>query len=360
MSLRGMTDGMHDNPILIEVTRGALVESSHRGAIAVADADGRLLLARGGVTRPVFPRSAVKALQAIPLIESGAADAFGLGEPELAIACASHSGEAIHLAAVRKVLTRAGLDESQLACGAHWPISEWATRELMRAGRSPEAIHNNCSGKHAGMLATAIHRGLDPLGYERPEHGVQEEIRRIISEICGVELEREEMGIDGCSVPTFALPLAVLARGFARLASGEGLSRARAEAAQRLMGACFAAPVLVAGDERFDTIVMRGLAGTVFVKGGAEGVHCAALPKLGIGIAIKIDDGAKRAAEVVLAVLLATLVAGADQVLAGELQGEIRNWRGLKVGRLRASAELTAALGELPRPNMVSAAAAPR
>ena len=133
-----MTETTHDDPILVEVTRGSLVESGHRGAIAVADADGRLLLALGDVARPVFPRSAVKAMQAIPLIESGAADAFGLGEAELAIACASHSGEAIHLAAVRTLLAKAGLDESQLACGAHWPISERASRELARAGAKPD------------------------------------------------------------------------------------------------------------------------------------------------------------------------------------------------------------------------------
>lgn len=355
-----MTEVMHDNPILIEMTRGSLVESSHCGAIAVAAADGRLLLALGDVARPIFPRSAVKALQAIPLIESGAADAFGLGRPELAIACASHSGDAVHLTAVRELLAKAGLNESQLACGVHWPMSERASRELTRAGESPTAIHNNCSGKHAGMLATALHRGLDPSDYERPEHGVQEEIRRIISEICGVELEREEMGIDGCSVPTFAFPLAALARGFARLASGKGLSPTRAAAARRLMAACFANPVLVAGEGRFDTIVMRGLAGSVFVKGGAEGVHCAALPELGIGIAVKIDDGTKRAAETVFALLLAKLVVGADQVLAGELQGEIRNWRGFKVAELRASPALNAALAALSRPNAASAAPAPR
>ncbi|MGO8840010.1 MAG: asparaginase [Methyloceanibacter sp.] len=355
-----MSKAAQDNPILVELTRGALVESSHRGAIAVADAEGRLALALGAIERPVYPRSAVKALQAIPLIESGAAEAFGLGESELAIACASHSAEALHLAAVRTLLTKAGLDERQLACGAHWPISERAMRELMRAGQRPEAIHNNCSGKHTGMLATALHRGVDPRGYEQPDHPVQEDIRRVISEVCGVELERGAMGIDGCSVPTFALPLHPLATGFARLASGKGLSQTRAAAVQRLMGACFAAPVLVAGEERFDTIVMRGLGPAAFVKGGAEGVHCAALPELGIGIALKIDDGAKRAAETALAFLLARLIAGAEQVLSDQLEGDIRNWRGLKVGWLRASAELMAALEGLPRPTRGAAAAAPR
>jgi L-asparaginase II len=354
-----MSPSVADNPILVEVTRGSLVESGHRGAIAIADAGGKLVLGLGNVTRAIFPRSAVKAMQALPLIESGAADTFGLGEAELAVACASHSGEAIHVAAVRALLAKAGLNESQLACGAHWPIGERAMRDLLRAGKNPEAIHNNCSGKHAGMLATARRLGLAERGYEQPDHPVQEAIRRILSELCGVALERDAMGIDGCSVPSFALPLNALATGFARLGTGQGLAPARAAALRRLMQACFAAPVLVAGEGRLDTIVLRGLGPTVFVKGGAEGVHCAVVTELGIGIAVKIDDGAKRAAEMVLAVLLARLVKGAEQNLAGHIEGEIHNCQGRKVGRVRASASLTAALADLPRHGSVSAPAAP-
>jgi L-asparaginase II len=338
---------VQDNPIFVEVTRGLLVESRHRGAVAVCDADGSLLLALGDVETPVFPRSAVKAMQAIPLVESGAADAFGLDDAELAIACASHSGDKAHLAAVRGLLAEAGLKEAQLACGVHWPMSERASEDLIRAGKSPSAIHNNCSGKHAGMLATAVYRGLDPNGYERPEHPVQEDIRRVLSEICGVPLERHDMGIDGCSVPTFALPLAALATGFARLGSGTGLRGARKDAAERLVSACIASPLLVAGEGRFDTVVMRGLGPKVFSKGGAEGVHCASLPALGLGIAVKIDDGAKRGAEHVLARLLAELVPGADQVLKSRLDGELRNWLGVKVGRLRSSPVLAGAAKSL-------------
>jgi L-asparaginase II len=347
---------VQDNPILVEVTRGSLVESCHRGAVAIADADGRVLLALGDIERPVYPRSAVKAMQALPLVESGAADAFGLGDQELAIACASHSGEEAHIDAVRSLLAKAGLTEPQLACGAHWPIGERASRELMRADKSPTVIHNNCSGKHAGMLATAVHLGLDPVGYERLDHPVQEEIGRILSETCGVALE--DIGIDGCSVPTFALPLAAVATGFARLASGRGLEPERGQAARRLMQACFAAPDLVAGEGRFDTIVMRGLRNAAFAKGGAEGVHCAALPSLGIGIAVKVDDGTKRGAEMVLAILLAKLVPGAEQVLASQLAGEMRTWRGVKVGAVEPAPALKAAVRALPRQS--AAAAAPR
>jgi L-asparaginase II len=353
-----MSEAVQDNPILVEVTRGGLVESCHRGAVAIADADGRVLLGLGDIERPVYPRSAVKALQAIPLIESGTADAFSLGQAELAIACASHSGDDAHIGAVRTLLAKAGLDESQLACGAHWPIGDRASRELARMGKSPTPIHNNCSGKHAGMLATAVHLGLDPRGYERQEHKVQREIRQVISEVCGVTLAQDEIGIDGCSVPTFALPLAAVATGFARLASGRGFDATRAEAAGRLMDACFAAPDLVAGEGRFDTIVMRGLPQTAFAKGGAEGVHCAALRAFGIGVAVKVDDGTKRGAEMVLAILLAKFVPGAEHVLGGQLAGEMRTWRGVKVGVVGPSPALKAAVRALPRQN--AAAAAPR
>jgi L-asparaginase II len=298
----------------------------------------------GDVERPVFPRSAVKALQALPLVESGAAEAFGLGAEELAVACASHSGDASHVAAVRSLLAKAGLDESDLACGAHWPVSEKATRALMQAGRRPSAVHNNCSGKHAGMLAASVHLGFETRFYERPDHPLQAMIAGIISETCGARLARDDMGVDGCSVPTWALPLAALARGFARLGTGEGLASARADAAATLREACFAYPVLVAGEGRFDTVAMRALAPELFVKGGAEGVHCAALPGLGLGIALKIDDGSKRGAERALAEVLATLLPESRRALVEQIDGELLNWRGLAVGRVEAGAALTQAL----------------
>src|SRR5262245_32018584 len=195
---RGMSVTASSNPVLVEVMRGALVESRHAGAVAIADATGKLVLALGEVERRVFPRSAVKALQAILLIESGAADAFGLGDAELAVACSSHNGDRIHVEAVRNLLASAGLDESHLACGAHWPVSEEAFRDLVRRRARPLPIHNNCSGKHAGMLAACVHLGLDPRGYERADHPVQAAIARIISEICRIALYRNEPEVDGC------------------------------------------------------------------------------------------------------------------------------------------------------------------
>jgi L-asparaginase II len=339
--------GKSANPVLIEVRRGELVESLHRGAVAIADAQGNLVFALGDVSRPVFPRSAIKAFQALPLVESGAAEALGLGDAELAVACASHSGDPVHLEAVRSILAKAGIDEGMLACGAHWPLGERASRDLILAGERPRAIHNNCSGKHAGMLAAALQLGLDPRGYERPDHPLQQEIKRILSESCGIDLDRAEMGIDGCSVPTFALPLASLATGFARLGSGAWFGAVRTKAVRRLLDACFSEPVLMAGEGRFDTDVLRGLGPQVFSKGGAEGVHAAALPKLGLGVAVKIDDSAKRGTETVLAHLLAALVPGARKVLAAQLNGEISTWRGRKVGELRASDEFATELSRL-------------
>jgi L-asparaginase II len=339
-----MSETESTNPILVEVFRGAIVESRHAGAIAVADSDGVLLLGLGDVERPVFPRSAIKALQAIPLVESGAADAFGLSDEELAVACASHSGDAVHVAAVRSLLAKAGLDESLLACGAHWPLSERASRALLQSGRQPQAIHNNCSGKHAGMLSAAVHLGLSPLGYERPDHPIQVMIMRIVSETCAVVLDPGDIAVDGCSVPTWPLPLDAIARGFARLGTGQRLAPARTQAAERLRHACFSAPVLVAGEGRFDTVVMSGLAPRVFSKGGAEGVQCAALPELGLGVALKVDDGTKRGSERALAEVIAAILPQTHRVLSDQLDGEVLNWRGISVGRVAAAPALTDAL----------------
>jgi L-asparaginase II len=197
------------------------------------------------------------------------------------------------------------------------------------------------------MLATAVHLGFETKGYERADHEVQIMIARIVSETCGVALDRSRMGIDGCSVPTFALPLAAFAVGFARLGSGEALAPGRASAARRLFHACFSEPTHVAGEGRFDTIVLRALAPDCFTKGGAEGVHCAAFPELGLGLALKIDDGAKRAAEHVMSEVIAALLPKAKPSLSGQLTDEMLNWRGIVVGRVAPSEGLQRATHEL-------------
>jgi L-asparaginase II len=330
------------NPVLVEVLRGALVESRHCGAIAVSDAAGRLAFALGEVERLVYPRSAVKALQALTLIESGAADRYGLAPQELALACASHSGEPDHVATATRMLARAGLGPSALKCGAHWPIHQASGQALARAGGSATPLHNNCSGKHAGFLCAACALDADVGCYTEPAHPVQREVRATLEALGGVPIGEEVCAIDGCSAPTWAMPLSALARAFARFGSGQGVSPARAKAAARLRAACAAHPWYVAGTARFDTELMRALGARAFVKGGAEGVHCAALPQAGLGIAVKCDDGAGRAAEVMMAATLGRLLASdADRAaLAPFTRPTLRNWNGIIVGGLRPTAAI--------------------
>ena len=328
------------SPVLVEVIRGSLLESEHRGRVAVIDADGNAVLRLGDVARPVFPRSAVKPLQALPLVETGAADRFGFGADELAVASASHAGEPAHVALVEHMLARAGLDAAALVCGAHPPIHAPSAQALARSGREPSALHNNCSGKHAGFLCVACAMEANPAGYADPAHPVQRAVKAAIEGIAGVALEDRSRAMDGCSVPTWALPLEKLAHGFARFGTGRGLDPHRAEAAARIRAACAANPYLVAGTGRFCTRVMAHFGGRVLVKGGAEGVLCGALPEAGLGIAVKCDDGAARAAEVVMAALISRLLAldDADRgALAPLVQPGLRNWNGVEVGVLRPS-----------------------
>lgn len=331
------------DPVLVEVLRGDIVESMHRGAIAVVDGDGRSVVAIGDVDRPVFPRSAVKAIQALPLVESGAADAYGFGDRELALACASHSGEPLHVELARSMLARAGLDETALECGAHWPSSQDALVGLARSGKTPSALHNNCSGKHSGFLCTCVHSGIGHLGYVGAGHPFQERVRSTMQKVTGAAHGPENRGTDGCSIPTYAVPLRNLALGFARMTTGNGLDKGRAGAAKRLMSACMAEPFYVAGTGRACTRLMEAGRGRIFVKTGAEGVFCAAMEELGLGIAVKCDDGAGRAAEVVVSEVLARLLGKQDDLsaeLARLARHDLHNWRGALVGRLRPTGAL--------------------
>ncbi|MFY9692226.1 MAG: asparaginase [Xanthobacteraceae bacterium] len=330
------------NPVLVEVTRGALIESRHRGAVAVADAEGRSVLAIGDVAAPVFPRSAIKALQAMALVEEGAADRFGFDDEALALACASHSGEPAHVAGVERILAKAGLDASALRCGVHWPISQSAAYALARTGTA-SALHNNCSGKHAGFLCLACAKGADTTGYFRPEHPVQRQVRAVLEDFTGAVLGEAVCGIDGCSVPTWAVPLQNLAHGFAKFGTGRGLSPARAAAAGRLRQACAAKPWFVAGSGRFCTEIMQLFGDRVFVKTGAEGVYCATLPQQGLGIALKCDDGAARAAQAVVATVIARFLPLDDAqraALEPLMQPSLRNWNGFEVGAIKVTAAI--------------------
>ncbi len=335
------------NPVLVEVTRGALVESVHRGAVAIVDANGRTRAAIGDTGQCVFPRSAVKALQALPLVESGAADRYGFGNAELALACSSHNAEPRHVETAAAMLAKAGRGEADLECGCQIPSSQAAAQALVRAGLEPNQLHNNCSGKHAGFICLACHRGLDPKGYVTPDHPAMREITATLAAMTGVSLGAEVRGVDGCSIPTYAIPIAALALAFARFITGEGLSPERAAAARRLSAACMAEPFMVAGTDRFCTDVMMALPGRVFVKTGAEGVFCAALPELGLGVALKCDDGGTRAAETVMAAVIDALVPMSAEErgrMAPRLSPPILSRRGAMVGAVRPVAGLVESL----------------
>jgi L-asparaginase II len=343
------------NPILVEALRGATRESAHRGAVVVVDADGRRVVALGDVERAVFPRSAVKLLQAIPLVESGAADRLELDDQELAIACASHNGEPEHVAVVERMLAKAGLDVSALECGTHWPRQGPVAYAIAAEHREPSALHNNCSGKHAGFLCLACmlsgggHVRQYAKGYVAPRHPVMRAITEALQATTGHDLGNAPRGIDGCSIPTFAIPLDRLALAFARAGSGTGLRPGHARAAARLRAAVAREPFMAAGSERFDTQVMRALGERVYCKVGAEAVFCAAFPERGLGVAIKIDDGnTARAAEVAMAATIEAFVEldGDDaKLLAGLSNVRLRNWNGIEVGALCATDELRESLG---------------
>ena len=342
------------NPVLVEALRGETCESAHRGAIAVLDADGAVVASLGDIDRPIFPRSAVKVLQAIPLLESGAADRLQLADEELAVACASHNGEPAHTAVVERMLAKAGLDVGALECGTHWPRLDFVGRALAAQGREPTALHNNCSGKHAGLLCVACalsdgnNVGEYARGYVTPRHPVMRAVTEALQATTGFDLDEAPRGVDGCSIPTFAIPLRHLALAFARVGSGVGLRPGHARAAERLRQAVARHPFMVAGTGRFDTAVMERLGERVFCKVGAEGVFCAALPQRGLGVAIKIDDGNNaRAAEVAMAAVIeacVTLDDGEASFMRALSEVTLRNCNGLDVGALRAAAALRAAL----------------
>ncbi|WP_411037306.1 asparaginase [Shinella sp. BYT-45] len=333
------------NPVLVEVTRGNLVESRHRGMVVAVDGDGKVVFSQGDAEAVVFPRSACKAMQALPLVESGAADAHAFGDRELALACSSHSGEPAHVRLAGTMLAAAGVDESVLECGAHWSFEQPVLISQARLLDRPGALHNNCSGKHAGFVCAACHTGKDLKGYVRYEHPVQAEIRGIMEDLTGAALAVDNCGVDGCSIPTYAVPLRSLAHGFAKMATGTGLAPGRAAASRRLVEACMAEPFYVAGTRRACTRLMQTAPGRIFAKTGAEGVFCAAIPEKGIAIALKCEDGTTRAAESMVAAALARFFADEPDIhaaLMAQANRAMSNWNGIHVGDIRVTEALAA------------------
>lgn len=326
------------DPVLAEVTRGGIVESVHAGAYAVVGRGGELIASRGDIDKPVFPRSAIKALQCLPAVEAGVVETYGMVDEEIALACASHSGEPDHVRVARSGLAKAGISEQSYECGAHWPFPGDVTRAMVAGGEEAGQVHNNCSGKHTFMLAFAEKLGVDPTDYIKRDHPVQQAIEKLIGEMCEYDLTDTPCGIDGCSVPTWAIPLRNTALGFQRLGSGEGVSEKRAEAGRRIIAAVRAHPFMVAGTRRFCTELMTAVP-RAFVKTGAEGVFCATIAHAGIGIALKCDDGAGRAAEVALAAVMARLDCWTDderERLQGMSTVAVKNWNGIETGEVKA------------------------
>ena len=318
--------GLPEDFPVAAVRRGELVESVHRGRLAVCDSEGGVLEAYGDPEAYVYLRSSAKPFQALPLVLSGTADAFGLTDEELAIACASHNAEEPHLAAVRSILDKAGLDESDLQSGAHPPKYGPAAAELARRGEEPRPVHGNCSGKHAGMLAVCVHEGYETLSYRDPGHPLQRRILGLIAEVCGVQEDEVLVAGDNCGVPAFALPLQSFATGLARVVTGKGLGDEIGGAALRIRDAMRTHPFMVAGTGRLDTELMERT--RLLVKGGAEAVLAVGDPE-GWGMALKISDGSQRA---VRPAALAALDRMGIEV--GEEYSTVRGLHGEEVGEI--------------------------
>jgi len=328
------------NPVLIEVTRGDRVESFHRGSIAIVDASGKDVLAVGDIETPSYPRSSLKPIQALPLVESGAADAFGTGTEELALACASHSGEPMHTERVAAWLARIGCSESDLACGAHASRYEPVAEAMIKRGEKPTRIFNNCSGKHTGFLTVARHWEIATKGYELHDHPVQRAVAETLGEMTGLGPDMP-WAVDGCTAPNFALPLRSFALALAKMADPSSLPPVRGQAAKRIVAAMIAHPELVSGSGRTCAILIQACGGKAAVKTGAEGFFAGLVPGKGLGIALKIDDGAGRGADAVMAVLLDKLHLMDASGDAGKIMhAPVLNTVGKQVGERRAAPAL--------------------
>jgi L-asparaginase II len=320
---------------LVELWRGGRLECVHRGHAVVAEAGGGIVAAWGDPEAVVYPRSSSKMIQALPLIESGAADAFGLRSDQLALACASHIGASYHTDRVQQWIADLGLRDDDFRCGAHVPNDVAAREEMIRTGTKPCQYHNNCSGKHSGFLTLNLHLG-GGAEYVEADHPVQRAVREAHEDVTG--LTSPGFGVDGCSAPNFATTVAGMARAMAQFATAGSRGGVRAAAQARLVAAMVAHPELVSGERQACTELMRATGGRVAIKGGAEGFYIAILPDLGLGVALKIADGASRASEAAIAQILIRLGALEPSSAAARARVDhpLKNWRGIEVGDLRA------------------------
>jgi L-asparaginase II len=302
---------MTSPPVLARVLRGARVESRHRGDAAVVDESGRLLAGAGDPSLPTFLRSAAKPFQAMPLLEAGGVEEFRLTPRDVALICASHGGEPRHVRAAGRLLARGGFSPRDLVCGPHLPMHEPSARALVARGERPTRLHNNCSGKHAGLLLACRLLGLSPKEYWRGDHPLQRAIRRRISDLTSFPESAMDEAVDGCGLVVYRIPLSAIALGYARLMSravpGESAAQARARA--RVVAAMWAAPDMVAGTGFFTTELLRAGSGRWIGKEGAEGVYAVGVRGSGAdgvasGVALKIEDGSARARPAVTLAIL--------------------------------------------------------
>jgi L-asparaginase II len=325
----------------VVVRRGSILESRHHVRAALADAEGRLLASAGDAAEATAFRSSAKPFQLLPFVERGLAERWSLNDEQLAVMAASHSGSDTHVELVRGLLTRFGIEERHLACGVHDPLDPEALASVRRDPTLATVLHNNCSGKHAGMLAMCVAEGWPLAGYERPDHPLQRLMRATVGEVCGVDSTQIALGVDGCSVPVFGVSLVAMATGFARLAAARGDGPPRERALARIRTAMGAFPYAVGGRDRFDTDLMAATGGRMVAKVGAEGLECVAISERGWGLAVKADDGNGRAtAPATLAILesLDLLSEAERATLAAQRRPVIRNVRGLEVGLVDAEA----------------------
>ncbi|MGJ8526942.1 asparaginase [Maritalea sp.] len=329
------------NPVLAEYIRGNMIENRHRGAFCVVDQNGAIVGSAGDVNALIYPRSAIKSLQALALFQSGAVEKFNLNDQDLALACSSHLGEQFHVDGVLRFLEKIGATSADLECGAHAPMNKIARTALRATGAQPSALHNNCSGKHTGMLAVAKALGVSSVGYIERDHPVQVLVRECVERVLGVELTPDHCGRDGCSIPTWGAPLVSFAQAFAKMSSGSNdLPAIYANAGDRLFKAAATNAELVAGTGGFDTDAMNVFAGDLMLKVGAAGVFCGALRGRNLGFALKCDDGNMAAAHAIVAGLLSAIGGHPDaiqQVLATKTAQPEKNWRGFEVGQLQSA-----------------------
>ncbi len=331
-----------ENPVLVRLWRAGHVESVHRGAWVVVDRAGAVVDGEGDWNHPVFARSSTKSLQALPLVESGAAERFAITDEELALALASHHAEERHVRVVSGLLERLGLRHEQLQCGAQAPTDARARAALSKAGVKPTAVHNNCSGKHACFLALALHLGVDPARYLERDNVAQAAVRRAVEDMSGVRAGELDVAIDGCSAPTFRLPLARLATALARVANPEKLAPARRMACERMARVAAAHPELLGASQgSLCSDLLRASEGKLFPKLGAEAVYVLGARGSGLGLALKIDDGNYRAMQPLVVELcerFGLLTKEQAARLGAWRQGPIRNWAGVEVGRTEVCA----------------------